>query len=123
MTARGRPRPTAGALRLGTRRSALATAQAELVADALTATGGVEVELVPITTYGDESQREQLPLETIGGTGVFATELRRALLAGEIDIAVHSLKDLPDRSSRRAHDRARSRAARTRATSSSPATA
>ncbi len=83
------------ALRLGTRRSALATVQAQLVADALIATGDVEVELVPITTYGDESQREQLPLETIGGTGVFATELRRALLAGDIDIAVHSLKDLP----------------------------
>lgn len=83
------------ALRLGTRRSALATVQAQLVADALIATGEVEVELVPITTYGDESQREQLPLETIGGTGVFATELRRSLLAGDIDIAVHSLKDLP----------------------------
>ena len=54
------------ALRLGTRRSALATVQAQLVADALTATGDVEVELVPITTYGDETQREQLPLETIG---------------------------------------------------------
>jgi hydroxymethylbilane synthase len=82
-------------VRLGTRRSALATAQARLVADALTAAHGVAVELVPITTYGDESQQAQLPLETIGGTGVFATELRRALAAGEIDIAVHSLKDLP----------------------------
>jgi hydroxymethylbilane synthase len=82
-------------VRLGTRRSALATAQARLVADALTAASGVAVELVPISTYGDESQQAQLPLETIGGTGVFATELRRALVAGDIDVAVHSLKDLP----------------------------
>jgi hydroxymethylbilane synthase len=90
------PAPDARAVvRLGTRRSALATAQARLVADALTAASGVVVELVPITTYGDESQQAQLPLETIGGTGVFATELRRALVTGDIDIAVHSLKDLP----------------------------
>ena len=82
-------------VRLGTRRSALATVQAQLVADALTAVSGLQVELVPITTYGDESQQAQVPLETIGGTGVFVTEIRRALLAGDIDLAVHSLKDLP----------------------------
>lgn len=82
-------------LRLGTRRSALATAQAQLVADALAEVAGVPVELVPITTYGDRTQREAQPLETIGGTGVFVTELRRALLAAEVDLAVHSYKDLP----------------------------
>ena len=80
------------ALRLGTRRSALATAQAQLVADALTARTGRAVELVPVTTYGDTSREA---LAQIGGTGVFVTALRDALLAGEVDFAVHSLKDLP----------------------------
>jgi hydroxymethylbilane synthase len=80
------------ALRLGTRRSALATAQAQQVADALTARTGRAVELVPVTTYGDTSREA---LTQIGGTGVFVSALREALLAGEIDVAVHSLKDLP----------------------------
>ncbi|MCR3732054.1 hydroxymethylbilane synthase [Streptomyces umbrinus] len=53
---------------------------------------GRSVELVEITTYGDTS-REQLA--QIGGTGVFVTALRDALLSGEVDFAVHSLKDLP----------------------------
>ena len=78
-------------IRLGTRRSALATAQATWVADQLRALGH-EVELVPIVTTGDVNKA---PLEQIGGTGVFVSALRDALLAGEIDIAVHSLKDLP----------------------------
>ncbi len=78
-------------IRLGTRRSALATAQANHVADQLRALGH-EVELVPIVTTGDVNRA---PLEQIGGTGVFVSALRDALLAGEIDIAVHSLKDLP----------------------------
>ncbi|GAA3556315.1 hydroxymethylbilane synthase [Kribbella ginsengisoli] len=78
-------------IRLGTRRSALATAQATHVADQLRALGH-EVELVPIVTTGDTNRA---PLEQIGGTGVFVSALRDALLAGEIDIAVHSLKDLP----------------------------
>lgn len=78
-------------IRLGTRRSALATAQATHVADRLRALGH-EVELVPIVTTGDTNRA---PLEQIGGTGVFVSALRDALLAGEIDIAVHSLKDLP----------------------------
>jgi hydroxymethylbilane synthase len=82
-------------LRLGTRRSALAMVQAQLVADALAPVAGRAVELVLITTYGDQTQHAQEPLETIGGTGVFATELRRAVLSGEVDLAVHSLKDLP----------------------------
>lgn len=79
-------------LRLGTRRSALATAQSELVADAVRTATGREVELVPVTTEGDVSRA---PLSTIGGTGVFVSALRDALLIGEIDLAVHSLKDLP----------------------------
>jgi hydroxymethylbilane synthase len=78
-------------IKLGTRRSALATAQATWVADQLRALGH-EVELVPIVTTGDVNKA---PLEQIGGTGVFVSALRDALLAGEIDIAVHSLKDLP----------------------------
>jgi hydroxymethylbilane synthase len=78
-------------IRLGTRRSALATAQATHMADALRALGH-EVELVLIVTHGDTNRA---PLEQIGGTGVFVSALRDALLAHEIDIAVHSLKDLP----------------------------
>ena len=80
------------ALRLGTRRSALATAQAQRVADDLTARTGRAVELVPVTTYGDTSREA---LAQIGGTGVFVSALRDALLAGDVDLAVHSLKDLP----------------------------
>ncbi|WP_405062393.1 hydroxymethylbilane synthase [Kribbella sp. NBC_01505] len=78
-------------IRLGTRRSALATAQANLVADQLRALGH-EVELVPIVTTGDVNLA---PMQQIGGTGVFVSALRDALMAREIDIAVHSLKDLP----------------------------
>lgn len=78
-------------LRLGTRRSALATTQSTLVADALRARGH-DVELVTIVTEGDVSRA---PLTTLGGTGVFAAALRAALVRGEIDLAVHSLKDLP----------------------------
>lgn len=78
-------------IKLGTRRSQLATVQSTLVADQLRALGH-EVELVLITTTGDVNRA---PLEQIGGTGIFVSALRDALLAGEIDIAVHSLKDLP----------------------------
>jgi hydroxymethylbilane synthase len=81
-----------GALRLGTRRSKLALAQSGLVADAVRQVTGRPVELVEITTYGDTSREH---LAQIGGTGVFVTALREALLTGEIDFAVHSLKDLP----------------------------
>jgi hydroxymethylbilane synthase len=79
-------------LRLGTRRSPLATAQATEVAAALTERTGRQVELVPVTTYGDTSRAA---LSQIGGTGVFVGALREALLAGDVDCAVHSLKDLP----------------------------
>ncbi|WP_438303389.1 hydroxymethylbilane synthase [Streptomyces sp. HUAS TT11] len=79
-------------LRLGTRRSKLAMAQSGQVADAVSRMTGRPVELVEITTYGDTSREH---LAQIGGTGVFVTALRDALHRGEVDFAVHSLKDLP----------------------------
>lgn len=78
--------------RLGTRRSNLAMAQSQQVADTITAATGHPVELVPIVSEGDVSRAS---LSQMGGTGVFATALREALLAGECDFLVHSLKDLP----------------------------
>ncbi|MEV7344188.1 hydroxymethylbilane synthase [Streptomyces sp. NPDC093544] len=80
------------ALRLGTRRSKLALAQSGQVAKAVSQVTGRPVELVEITTYGDTSREH---LAQIGGTGVFVTALRDALLAKDVDFAVHSLKDLP----------------------------
>ncbi len=79
-------------LRLGTRSSALARWQANWVAAQLVS-AGVEVELVPITTRGDASHRDTIA--DIGSPGVFTKELQRALLDEQIDLAVHSLKDLP----------------------------
>ncbi|AZM89667.1 MULTISPECIES: hydroxymethylbilane synthase [Streptomyces] len=79
-------------LRLGTRRSKLAMSQSGHVAEAVRAITGRPVELVEITTYGDVSREN---LAQIGGTGVFVTALRDALVRGEVDFAVHSLKDLP----------------------------
>lgn len=81
-------------LRLATRRSQLAVWQAEHVAGLLRrAHPGVEVELVTMTTEGD--RRLDVPLSTIGGKGVFATEVQAALFDGRADLAVHSAKDLP----------------------------
>ena len=80
------------ALRLGTRRSRLALTQSQGVADAVTAATGVPVELVHIVTEGDVSKAA---IAQLGGTGVFVTAIRQALHAGEIDLAVHSYKDLP----------------------------
>lgn len=79
-------------LRIGTRGSALAVAQTSLVAARLRELTGLDTELVRVTTHGDVSRAA---LSSLGGTGVFAAELRAALLAGEFDVAVHSLKDLP----------------------------
>lgn len=81
------PRP----LRIGARKSPLAVAQAEYVAGLLRARG-VATELVGITTQGDTDRRQ---LTEIGGTGVFAAAVREGLLEGTIDLAVHSMKDLP----------------------------
>jgi len=83
---------TAHALRLGTRRSALALAQSGLVARSITEATGRPVELVHITTLGDVSTAA---VTQIGSTGVFVNALRDALLDGSVDLAVHSLKDLP----------------------------
>ncbi|MEV6012110.1 hydroxymethylbilane synthase [Streptomyces sp. NPDC051976] len=82
----------AAPLRLGTRRSKLAMAQSGMIAESVRRLTGRAVELVEITTHGDVSREH---LAQIGGTGVFVSALRDALLAGEIDFAVHSLKDLP----------------------------
>ena len=79
------------ALRIGARRSPLARAQADAVA-LLLAQRGVRSSFVGITTTGDIDSRQ---LTEIGGTGVFATAVRSALRNGTIDLAVHSLKDLP----------------------------
>jgi hydroxymethylbilane synthase len=83
---------TSGLIRVGTRRSVLARTQSDHVAQWLRETLGREVELVEVTTEGDVSTA---PLATIGGTGVFVGALRDALLRGDVDLAVHSLKDLP----------------------------
>ena len=81
-------------LRLATRGSAQATAQARAVADALMAAhSGLVVELVFVETLGD--RRTDVPLHTIGGQGVFVKEVQRAVLDGDADFAAHSAKDLP----------------------------
>lgn len=81
-------------LRLGTRASALARRQTELVVGGLRrAWPGLEVEVLPIVTEGD--RRSSARLSEIGGKGVFAKEIEEALGRGEIDLAVHSAKDLP----------------------------
>ncbi|GLY79888.1 hydroxymethylbilane synthase [Actinoallomurus iriomotensis] len=79
-------------LTLGTRRSLMAMTQSGLVADALTARTGHEVALVGVTTEGDVSTAD---VAQMGGTGVFVSALRQKVLDGEVDFAVHSLKDLP----------------------------
>ena len=85
-------RSSPAVLRIGTRASALATTQSGLVADLVRDLLGREVQLVEVSTEGD---RSAAPLATMGGTGVFVSALRDALLAGTVDVAVHSLKDLP----------------------------
>ena len=81
-------------LRLGTRGSLLARTQSRIVADALEKRHpGVHVELVTIKTSGDRITDR--PLYDMGGKGLFIKELEQALLAGEVDFAVHSYKDVP----------------------------
>ncbi|MBP2707308.1 hydroxymethylbilane synthase [Microbispora sp. RL4-1S] len=72
----------------------MATTQSQAVADRLTALTGHRVRLAGVTTLGDVSRAH---LTQLGGTGVFVNELRSRLIGGEIDFAVHSLKDLPTR--------------------------
>jgi hydroxymethylbilane synthase len=80
-------------LRIGTRGSLLAKWQAESVRKQLFAIAGVEAEIVIIKTAGDKMQ--QVPLTQIGGKGIFIKELEDALLDESIDLAVHSVKDIP----------------------------
>jgi hydroxymethylbilane synthase len=80
-------------VRIGSRGSRLAVRQADIVANALRGgSGGLEIALVPITTTGDRDRRR--PFGEIGARGVFVKELEEALLAGRIDVAVHSAKDM-----------------------------
>jgi hydroxymethylbilane synthase len=79
-------------IRLGTRGSRLALCQAGLAADALRAAGLGPVAIVPISTLGDRDRRHSF--SQLGGRGVFSSELEDALRAGQIDVAVHSAKDL-----------------------------
>lgn len=80
-------------IRIGTRGSQLALWQAGHVRDRLEAASGAGAEIVPITTTGDRARDR--PLTALGGKGAFVKELDEALLAGDVDIAVHSLKDVP----------------------------
>lgn len=83
-------------MRLGTRASALARTQSAWVARQLVAGGKGDsdgFQLVNVSTHGDRDRTS--PLTRIGGTGVFVSAVREALLAGEVDVVVHSLKDLP----------------------------
>jgi len=86
--AAGGPTP----IRLGTRASRLAVAQSQDIADRLSKAAGRPVELVTVTSEGDTNRAS---LASLGGTGVFASALREALVANEVDVLVHSLKDLP----------------------------
>jgi hydroxymethylbilane synthase len=79
-------------LRIGTRGSALALAQSGSIGERIADIAGGTAELKRIRTIGDVNQG---PLAMIGGTGVFVLEVRSRLLAGDVDVIVHSLKDLP----------------------------
>ena len=88
--------PPKGAVVVGTRRSALARAQTVRVIELLTESWpGLECQEQLVETQGDRTQRSGEPLPEIGGKGLFTTELEQRLRAGDLDVAVHSLKDLP----------------------------
>ncbi len=89
-------RPPRLAVSFGSRKSPLAINQAERAIELLgMAWPDVECEIVPISTEGDRTQESGAPLPEIGGKGLFTGDLERAVRAGAIDIAVHSLKDVP----------------------------
>ena len=85
--------PSARIIRLGTRASLLARWQADWVASRLRELE-IEVTLVPIVTHGDQ-QQSAVSIAALGNQGVFTKEIQHALLSDQIDLAVHSLKDLP----------------------------
>src|SRR4051812_25924723 len=86
--------PTTQVLRLGARGSMLSRMQSQSVADALEKQHpGLQVELVLIKTTGDRITDR--PLHDVGGKGLFTKEIEQALLAAEVDLAVHSYKDVP----------------------------
>lgn len=82
-------------LRLATRGSRQALAQSNAIAASIRALGARDVDLVEISTVGDRTQSDNVPLHSIGGQGVFVKEVQRAVLDGRADLAVHSAKDLP----------------------------
>ncbi len=83
---------TMATVKIGTRGSKLALSQTGQITEKLSAVGGFTAEIVPVKTEGDILTG---PLSQMGGTGVFAAALRDTLLNGGVDVAVHSLKDLP----------------------------
>lgn len=81
-------------IKIGTRKSKLAMAQTNMVADKIKLSfPNIEIQIVPIVTKGDIMLNK--PLSSFGGKGVFVSEIKSALVSGDIDIAVHSAKDLP----------------------------
>ncbi|MBL6432329.1 MAG: hydroxymethylbilane synthase [Alphaproteobacteria bacterium] len=89
-------KPSASQLRIGTRGSALALAQAHETRDRLIAAHGLPesaFEIIVIKTSGDQIQDR--PLSEVGGKGLFTKEIEQAMVDGDIDIAVHSAKDMP----------------------------
>ena len=109
-------------IRIGTRASLLATTQSELVADADPRPARPRGRAGRDHHRGRPQPGRRHAVEQVGGTGVFVSALRDALLDGEVDVAVHSLKDLPTAPPTGSRSPPCPRA-RTRATSSSPATA
>ena len=87
---------TESGIRIGTRGSKLALVQAEYMKSLLQATHqNLEIEIEVISTAGDRSQRDNIALSEIGGKGLFTLELEEKLSSGDIDMAVHSAKDMP----------------------------
>ena len=80
-------------IRLATRKSPLAICQSKIVAELIRSRMGLEVELLPMSTTGD--QRLEWSLQEKGGKGLFTKELEQAILDGKADLAVHSAKDMP----------------------------
>jgi len=81
-------------IRIGTRKSALALAQTKMVGDAIkNSFPHIKIEYIPMNTLGDK--RLDISLQEIGGKGLFTKELEEALINGDIDLAIHSAKDLP----------------------------